>query len=152
MEIAISTGSLLVSIIAVAVAWYSIRTSRLAIGKATTQALFAAFESANRSTVEYPDLLKRVHGLPEDLPDEEARAIAYLSTIMDGFQHYYGQLHDGDFEKMLSDINDSSNFLSRILSVPENKVRWEAMKSLYYGQYDEPFIRAIDAIIARRSG
>ncbi len=97
--------------------------------EARIQALFSGFQQANQATIEHPSLLKEVHGL--NLTINECRNIAYLSVLMDAFQH--------------EDENHSeTTFLDKITAVPENKDRWSEMKNIYYGSFDSQFIKKID--------
>ncbi len=111
--------------------------------------LFDSFDTANQLTVTHPDLLIHVHGLKE-VDALEARNIAYLSILLDGYQHYYMEHFDGDFRKFATQLTKPENreFLNRVLSVPENWKRWELMKRIYYAEFDREFVAAIDAIIA----
>ncbi|WP_141714992.1 hypothetical protein [Micromonospora rhizosphaerae] len=109
--------------------------------------LFQGFDTASQAALSYPDLLYDVHGLDRSYPPDEARRIAYLSLLLDGFQHYYGELYDGNFDKMADDMIQRSTFLNQILSVPENASRWTAVKKLYYGDFDRSFIGAIDRML-----
>jgi hypothetical protein len=109
--------------------------------------LFDRFDSANRATLDFPDLLRSVHGLPESIPMEEARAIAYLSALLDAFQHFYGHLYKSDFGRMVKDMSERSNFLTRILAHPANRARWARMKELYYGEFDRAFVDAIETVL-----
>ena len=98
--------------------------------------LFNGFDSANKATIDNPALMKAVHGL--DIDDDECKNIAYLSMLMDAFQHYTeSELEDVDGHK--------SNFLDKITAVPENKARWEIMKKVYYGERDQEFTDMIDS-------
>lgn len=103
------------------------------------QSLFQAFDAANQATLDSPEILRSVHGLEGN--DDELKMIAYLSVLMDGFQHFA----DGDYSKLLND----DTFLNRILAVPDNQTRWERMKSVYYGTFDREFITVIDRLIEK---
>lgn len=112
------------------------REAKKARDQMQLQGLFNGFDSANKATIDNPVLLKRVHGL--DIDDDECRNIAYLSMLMDAFQHYS--------ESELEDIDDyKSNFLDKITSLPENKEPWKIMKKIYYGDRDKEFTDMIDS-------
>jgi len=114
--------ALIISLVSI---WLAIKARK----DARIQALFSGFQQANQATIEHPSLLKDVHGL--DLTDNECRNIAYLSVLMDAFQH-----ENADHSK--------TTFLDKITSVPENKARWAEMKKVYYGSFDSQFIEKID--------
>lgn len=82
------------------------------------------------------------------MPIEEARNIAYLSMLLDSFQHYYGERDKDDFAKMVDEMKSQSTFLNRILRVEENKRRWPILKNIYYGDFDSAFVAAIESLIA----
>jgi len=84
--------------------------------------------------------------LPRSLGEDEARRIAYFSLLLDGFQHFYGQLYAGDYSRMAEDLKERSVFLNRILGVASNQTRWEHLKKIYYGDFDSAFIAAIDSL------
>lgn len=94
-----------------------------------------------------PELLYSVHGVDKALGDHEAACIAYLSLLLDGFQQYYNAETKGRFAVMSRKLKLKSNFLNRVLAVPENQRRWEYIKGLYYGDQDKEFITAIDEIV-----
>lgn len=74
-------------------------------------------------------------------------ALPISASSSTAFQHYYGELYDGNFDKMADDMIQRSTFLNQILSVPENASRWTAVKKLYYGDFDRSFIGAIDRML-----
>jgi len=117
--------------IAIIISLWSLYIARQAKEEVKTQALFSGFQQANQVTIEYPQLLKEVHGL-QNISDEECRNIAYLSILMDAFQHEAKQ-------------HKNSTFLDKITSVKENKKRWEEMKKIYYADFDKEFIHFIDS-------
>ena len=102
---------------------------------------------ASESTIANPEFLYSVHGLSRDVPIEEARNIAYLSMLLDSFQHFYYEHCDGDFTKMITEMKSQSTFLNRILTVAENKDRWNILKKIYYGGIDSGFVAAIDTLM-----
>src|SRR5262245_55252053 len=59
--------------------------------------LFSTFEIANQITVSNPKLLITVHGLDPNTSEEEAQSIAFLSLLLDAFQHYYMEKYKNDF-------------------------------------------------------
>lgn len=110
--------------------------------------LFGSFDVVSEITIVNPELLYSVHGLSRDVPIEEARNIAYLSILLDSFQHFYYEKHDGDFTEMVKEMKRHSTFLNRILRVEENKRRWPVLKKIYYGDFDSAFVAAIESLIA----
>jgi len=122
--------SLLFSVVSFGVAGLSMLIANKARQEVKTQALFSGFQQANQATIENIDFLKDVHGL-KGLTENEYKNIAYLSILMDAFQH------EGVEHK-------ETTFLDNIISIPENKPRWEIMKDIYYANYDEKFVRYID--------
>jgi len=147
MEITIAAGSLAVAVIALIFSWHSTKTASEAVKQTFLLKLFSSFDEANRATINDPDLLYSVHGLDRSISEQEASRIAYLSLLIDGFQHFYGQVYNEDFPKMENELKARSTFLNKILTVKENQDRWKILKELYYGDFDRNFIRAIDAII-----
>ena len=131
---------------AVISAW-SVWTAHKSLQLANLQNLFGAFDAANKMTFDHPGLLKSVHGLPDEIDDDEARKIVYLSVLMDSLQHHYGQKYSDDYSKMEAELRGKSNFFSRVLSVKENHARWERLKPVYYGEFDKGFLDAVDALI-----
>ncbi len=94
-----------------------------------TQNLFSGFSQANQATIDHPAILKDVHGLKVSY--NECRNIAYLSILMDAFQH-----ENSNYQQ--------TTFLDKITSIPENEKRWAKMKEIYYGEFDSKFIQKID--------
>ncbi len=109
--------------------------------------LFSTFDLANQASLANPKLLYAVHGLDQSIPPEEATNIAYFSLLLDGFQHFYGKLFEGSFEKMESELKKQSTFLNRILAFEANQQRFLIVKSLYYGDFDAGFVSAIESLI-----
>lgn len=134
--------SLLTAFIAI---WIAI----VANNKASLNNLYTSFDIANQATIERPELLYTVHGLPKSIPIGEARNIAYLSILLDGFQDYYGSNWKffGRFRRMEWALRRNTTFLNRILSIPENQKRWYELKKIYYGDFDADFIQAIESLI-----
>ncbi len=120
------------SLISITIALYSLYRAYQAGKAVKVQSLFSGFQQANQATIEHPFFLKDVHGL-EGLSEEEYKNIAYLSVLMDAFQHE-------DYE------HKKTTFLDNIIAVPENKERWIIMKNIYYGEahFDKKFKDYID--------
>jgi hypothetical protein len=123
--------------------------AQLALKQTSLIRLFSTFDLASQVTIENPELLSSVHGLPID--GKENLSIAYLSLLLDAFQHYYGEKYDGNFDKMRDELIVMSTFLNRILEREENQKRWDVLKKIYYGTSDSKFTNAIDEIIKFRS-
>lgn len=66
---------------------------------------------------------------------------------MDGFQQFYGQIYNENFGKMLKELKEKSAYLNNLLAIVENQKRWERIRQLYYGSFDESFVKAIDELI-----
>ncbi len=120
------------SLISITIAAYSLYRAHQAVKAVKVQSLFSGFQQANQATMDNPLFLQDVHGL-EGLTKKEYKNIAYLSVLMDAFQH-----EDYQHEK--------TTFLDNIVAVPENKERWIIMKNIYYGEikYDKKFKDFID--------
>lgn len=144
MELYIAIISAIIAAVSVIFAYFQTRAAKKAVKQASLLGLFGTFDRANDATLQNPDLLFEVHGLPTNIDKDEARRIAYFSLLLDGFQHYYGQLYDGDFSAMENDLKRKSVFLNRIVGVERNKERWEQLKPIYYGDFDSKFMNAID--------
>ena len=134
-------------IISLVIARQQLRNANQAIRRVSLQQLFVAFNVASQASLEDPKLLYDVHGLDRTVPTEEARRIAYLSLLMDGFQYFYGEVYGGDFSKMAKTMKGESTFLNRILAIKANQKRWSTLKRLYYGDFDTSFTKAIDDLI-----
>lgn len=146
METAIAVISAIIAAVSVIFAYFQTRAAKEAIRQASLLGLFGTFDRASEATLHSPELLFEVHGLPHSLGEDEARRIAYLSLLLDGFQHFYGQLYAGDYTKMVEELKQRSVFLNRILRVKGNKTRWDQLKHIYYGDFDSGFLSAIDAL------
>lgn len=129
------------------IAWVQARVARGALKQAQLIHLFQGFDAASQTTLQHPDLLYEVHGLDRSIPSQEARAIAYLSVLLDGFQHFYGQEYNGDYTKLVEAMREHSTFLNRILGVAANRKRWPRLKELYYGEFDRGFVDAVESIM-----
>jgi hypothetical protein len=55
---------------------------------------------ANQAAMQYPELLIDVHGIDPATTPREARALVYLSTVLDGFAEVNGRVYGGDLVKM----------------------------------------------------
>lgn len=148
MDIALTVVSAVVAGLAAVFTWYQARVALHAVRQASLMRLFSTFDLANQATLENTELLYSVHGLDRSVPPGEATNIAYLSQLLDGFQHFYSDKYGGRFEKMAAELRRSSVFLNRILRVPENQVRWAHLRGLYYGDFDKSFVTAIDDLIS----
>jgi hypothetical protein len=67
--------------------------------------------------------------------------------LLDAFQHFYYELYDGDFTKMVEEMTSRSTFLNRVLSSAENRRRRDTLKSIYYGDFDTGFVTAIETLM-----
>lgn len=152
MEVSLTVVSVAVAVIALLFSWQSNKTSASAVNQANLTKFFTSFDEASNATLENPVLLYDVHGLDRSIPETEARNIAYLSLLLDGFQHFYGELYSGDFSKMASEMRTKSTFLNSILRVPSNADRWTQVKKLYYGDFDSDFIEAIEDLMEFERG
>ena len=141
----------LVAIAAAVIASIQARAAERSLHQAQLLKLFGSFDVASESTIANPELLYSVHGLSKDVPIEEARNIAYLSMLLDSFQHFYSEKYDGDFTKMVKEMKSQSTFLNRILTVEENKLRWQILKKIYYGDFDSGFVAAIETLMADKA-
>ena len=120
--------ALILSLVSLGVAWKAMRDVRL-------QSLYSGFSQANQATLDHPELINQIHGL--DLSDSTCREIAYLSILMDAFQHSSYKI-------------SKSTFLNKIVSVPENEYRWKIMKEIYYGEFDRDFTNYIDSMFKQQ--
>lgn len=120
----------------------------LALRQARLARLYSSFDLANQAALAQTDLLYEVHGLDRGISEEEARYIIYLSTLLDGYQNYWSDIFGGRFSQAARKLKRESTFLNRVLAVPANQRRWETMKTLFYGEFDREFVKAIDAIVA----
>ncbi|GAA0496498.1 hypothetical protein Ade02nite_17060 [Paractinoplanes deccanensis] len=158
MDALTALAAVVSAVVAIAAAAFSYRNAKGAMlsaevadrgfRRANVLGLFHGFDAAGQATLQNPRLLYDVYGLDRSVPIEEAQNIAHLSHMLDAFQSFYGDAHDGDFSRMAEEMKRQTTFLNKILSVPANEARWEAAKSLYYGEFDASFVRAVDDIIA----
>ncbi|MER5602410.1 hypothetical protein [Streptomyces sp. NPDC002265] len=126
------------------VAWLSLETARNASRAGHIQNLF----TANQAALQYPELLIDVHGIDPALPLREARALVYLSILLDGFQVAHGRHHRGDYAQMAELMKREGDSLRRVLAIPKNAERWPIVRDHSYGDFDQGFIAAIDDLIA----
>jgi hypothetical protein len=144
---AIALVSTLITLAATVFAWRTAKAARDSMRQQSLQKLFSTFDLASQASLAKPQLLYAVHGLDDSIPIDEATNIAYFSLLMDGFQHFYGQEFNGDFEKMERELKAKPTFLNKLLSISANQDRWQVLKKLYYGNYDLGFLGAVDGII-----
>ena len=144
--ISISIISAVIAAIAALFALFQARVARDAIKQTSLLGLFESFNRASDATLQNPDLLYEVHGLPKTIDEPEAKRIAYLSLLLDGFQHYYGHVYKEDFKAMERDLKKHSVFLNRILGIESNQRPWNVLKNIYYGDFDSEFIKAVDRL------
>jgi hypothetical protein len=71
--------------------------------------------------------------------------------LLDSFQHFYYEHYDGDFTMMVKEMKSHPTFLNRILTVAENKRRWDILKNIYYWDFDSGFVAAIKALMANEA-
>jgi hypothetical protein len=104
--------------------------------------------TANQAALQYPELLIDVHGIDPAASAREARALVYLSILLDGFQEVHGRNHRGDFARMTRDMKVHGDSLRRFLAIPANRARWETVRDHSYGDFEPGFIAAVDDLIA----
>jgi hypothetical protein len=141
----------LAALVATASALYARRQTKVAKAALAQQSelrLFEAFAECSNALIQTPTLLHLVHGIPQcSCEDDEGKALAYLCAILDAFQIYYHEKFNGDFRKMESELIQQSTFLSRILAIPENKSRIDILRCHFYGNFDKPYMGAIERVI-----
>lgn len=147
MGVLINVISAFVATAAAVFTLYQAIQARKTLKQASLIKLFSTFDLASQATLANPELLYSVHGLDSSVSPEEARNIAYLSLLLDGFQHFYGEKFEGKFAQMEEELKRESTFLNRVLGVEANQERFLIVKSLYYGEFDESFIAAIESLI-----
>jgi hypothetical protein len=141
----IVTGlALLISIFSSYVAWSSLKTAKAASRATIMQNLF----TANQAALQYPELLIDVHGIDPATDAREARALVYMSILLDGFQEVHGRIHRGDFARMAREMKIHGDSLRRFLAVPANRARWEIVRDHAYGDFQPGFAAAVDDLIA----
>jgi hypothetical protein len=141
----IVTGvALLISVFSSYVAWSGLKTAKAAGRAAIMQNLF----TANQAALQYPELLIDVHGIDPATDVREARALVYMSILLDGFQEVHGRIHRGDFVGMARHMMIHGDSLRRFLAVPANRARWHTVREQSYGDFEPGFVAAVDDLIA----
>jgi hypothetical protein len=140
----LSVAGAIISLAAALYAGRALRQARLA-------RLYSSFDLANQVALAQVDLLYEVHGLDRSVPEQEARYIAYLSTLLNGYQNYWSDTLSNDFSRAAEKLKESSTFLNRVLAIPANQRRWNLMKDMFYGEVDRKFMAAVDDIIAHEN-
>lgn len=120
---------------------YSNFISHRALKDSRLLSLFSGFDQANQAVINTPILLSTVHGLDKD--DQDLENIAYLAILIDAFHHYWGKVHNENYGKVLC---EDTNFIHKIVAVEDNYPRWVKLKSIFYGEFDEEFIRVMDRL------
>lgn len=152
----VSIVSIVISLMSAMAAFLSWRTARAANRQVELLSLFTSFDLASQALLQEPRLLYTVHGLEEHSnPLEEAKSIAYLGLLLDGFERFYRQKltpnqefgKDQDFSKMVEEMKANPTYLNSLLAIPANQERWEVLKRLFYNEGDRPFTKAIDDLI-----
>ena len=143
----IAVASIVISVASAVFTWQTAKAAKDTIKQTVLMKLFSTFDLASQVSIAQPDLLYVVHGLDKSIPPEEAKCIAYMSLLMDGFQHFNEFAFNGDFDKMERIHKNKSTFLNRLLAVKANQGRWQILKKLYYGDFAVNFTKAIDSII-----
>ena len=151
MEAVIGIVGAIIALVAAIIAYYQAQVARQSVQQAARLKLFSTFELANQALLSNPELLYSVHGLDKSISSTEATSIAYLSLILDGYQHYYGEQFNENFSEMTNKLKITSTFLNRILAVPENQKRWVYLKNANYDEFDKQFIKAIDELISHEN-
>jgi hypothetical protein len=140
-----ATGfALIVSVFSAYVAWSSLKTAQQATRAGHIQNLFAV----NQAALQHPELLIDVHGIDPGTPEREARALVYLSMILDGFQVAHDRVNRGNFSRMAAYMKLRGDSLRRFLAVPANAARWDIVKGRSYGDFEPGFVSAVDDLIA----
>ena len=151
VETMFSLISIIVSIVALVLSLLAFRRARLAT-------LFSTFDEVSKATIQYPELLYSVHQLNKKESEEEARSLAYLSMLLDAYQHFYSPFNIREevkdlWESCLSKrapygkLTGEKTFLNNILAVQKNQERWQEIKKLYYNDFDKSFIETVEKLI-----
>ena len=146
-SIGIAFFSLIFSLMRASAAMKQARVASESLHRMTIRCLFSTFNQASQICVDDPNVFYAVDGLDRSIPPDEAKNIAYFGLLMDGFQQFYGHLYNDDFNKMLKALKEKSTYLNNLLSVKENQARWQHIRQLYYGSFDQTFVNAIDELI-----
>ncbi|GII26977.1 hypothetical protein [Planotetraspora mira] len=144
LSISVTVAALVVAIVSAFIAWSSARTARLSSRAGHIQNLFLA----NQAALDHPELWMDVHGIPPETSEREARALVYLSVLLDGYLVAHDLRTGGDFDRMLREMKRDGDSLCRMLAIPENAARWEIVKNHSYGDFEPGFIAAVEALIA----
>ena len=147
VETIISVVAAVIALAAAGFTAWQANVAKKALMQTGLNNFFASFDQANQAALEAPEILYDVHGLSREIPTGEVRNLVYLSILLDGYQHYWSDQLNSNMEKAADMLKKESTFLNRILAIPENQERWEKMKTIFYGDFDKPFIRVIDEII-----
>lgn len=157
MDILSSFIALLAVVVSI---WSLYRSSQ----SSSTSGLFGTFNLASQLTFEDPMAMRDIHGLPDDISDREARAIVTLNVILDGYQHYKAEQYRRfsykdilgfpnisksaiNYSKIEQSLKTNSEYINRLMALPANVERWQLIKQVYYGSFDEDFVQLIDAIV-----
>lgn len=144
VSVAVAVLALILSLFSSYVAWSGLAVARAAGRAASMQNLF----TANQAALQFPELLVDVHGVDPGTPPREARALVYLSVLLDGFQEVHRRNHRDDFAAMVREMKANGDSLRRFLALPENVARWEVVKRHQYGDFEPGFVDAVDDLIA----
>jgi len=136
--------ALVVSIFSSYVAWSGLKTAKAASRASRMQNLF----TANQIALQHAELLIDVHGIDAATSLSEARALAYFSVLLDGFQEVHGRRHRGGFTRMTREMKLQDDSLRRFLAMPENVARWAVVRDHSYGDFEPAFADAVDDLIA----
>jgi len=139
----LSFGAMIVSIIALLLAFIQSRQAKKALKDATLLSLFSGFDQANGEVMKNPNLLVTVHGLGLDKDDEDLENIAYLAILIDSFQHYWGKEYNYKYKKVLE---LETNYIHRIVEIEDNYSRWIKLRSINYGDCDKEFVEVMDTL------
>ncbi len=144
----VSFGGVIIALGSAAIAYRQAGIAQRSAKQASLERFYSGFALASQATIANPELMFSVHGLDKSTtPSEEAKNIAYLSALLDSFQHFYETEYGNNFKRMAAEFKNRSTFLNRILAVKENQERWNILQKIYYGEFDTEFIEAIDSLI-----
>ncbi|GAA4555195.1 hypothetical protein [Planotetraspora kaengkrachanensis] len=144
VSISLTVAALVVAMVSAFIAWSSARTARASSRPGHIQNLFLA----NQAALDHPELWIDVHGIPAGTSERDARALVYLSILLDGYLVAHNLHVRGDFDRMLRYMKRDGDSLCRMLAIPENVARWEIVKKHSYGDFEPGFVAAVDALIA----
>ena len=129
--------SLIISMIAILISIFALLFTYLQMRWSSRNKLFTGFELANQMTIENPSILKHVHGLPEDYSNEELQSIAYLSLIIDSYQHFYADMISNNYNRLQNDCIKSSTLLNNILIKSQLILSNEFTYSLTFSEFSK---------------